>query len=285
MIEIPTLDALAEMTEPEMRALKKDAREAAKKMGAREARYLVDMYYTMQKNRIRSGNQLRALEEAKEPPVLVNLLARKSELLESEIRSNLNAYAQAQPLGVWALSIKGIGPVLAAGLLSHVDFKIAKTAGAIWRFAGLDDPKNYSWKKGEKRPWNARLKVLCWKIGQSFMKLHNDPDCFYGKLYEQRKAFEVARNEAGGNADAAKLALDTKTWRADTTTRAAYEAGRLPDGRIELRAERYAVKIFLSHFFAVGYEIKHGKKAPIPYAIGYLGHVHEIAIPNWLGEY
>jgi hypothetical protein len=35
-------------------------------------------------------------------------------------------------------SIKGIGPVIAAGLLANIDITKAPTAGHIWRFAGLD---------------------------------------------------------------------------------------------------------------------------------------------------
>lgn len=56
-------------------------------------------------------------------------------------------------------SIHGIGPVISAGLLAHIDIHRAVTVGHIWRFAGLDP--SVKWLKKTKRPWNAGLKVLC----------------------------------------------------------------------------------------------------------------------------
>jgi hypothetical protein len=44
-------------------------------------------------------------------------------------------------------------------LLARIDIVKAPTAGHIWRYAGLDP--TVRWNKGEKRPWNAGLKVLC----------------------------------------------------------------------------------------------------------------------------
>lgn len=279
--ELLTLDSLEKLTEPEMRLLKRDIREAAKHMTPHEARFFVDLYYTMQRYRIRMANQITALVLSKsdEPFSLVHLMLAKAGLLENEIKGDLDSFSAARPLGEWARSNKGVGPIIAAGLLAHIDLDKAKTAGAIWRFAGLDP--TVKWLPKTKRPWNASLKVLCWKLGQSFMKLHKNEDCFYGQIYKDRKTFEIARNESGANKDTAEQSLAEKKFRADTATRKAYEAGCLPDGRIELRAERYAVKMFLSHYFAVGYEMKHGERAPIPYIIQYGGHTHEIRPPNW----
>ena len=64
-------------------------------------------------------------------------------------------------------------------------------------------------------------------------------------MYAERKAVELAKNAAGDYAATAATILSEKNWRKDTTTRAAYEAGRLSDGHIHARAKRYAVKLFL----------------------------------------
>ena len=53
----------------------------------------------------------------------------------------------------WARSIYGIWPVLAAGLLAHIDIEQAPTVGHIWSFAGLDPTKK--WQPKTTRPWNA----------------------------------------------------------------------------------------------------------------------------------
>ena len=46
--------------------LDKDLKAAARTMTSDEARFLVDAYYMMQRNRIRSDNQVRALGETGE---------------------------------------------------------------------------------------------------------------------------------------------------------------------------------------------------------------------------
>src|SRR6185437_10902883 len=61
-----------------------------------------------------------------------------------------------------------------------------------------------------KRPWNARVKVLCWKIGESFVKVKANENDFYGKLYEKRKLMEQLKNERGDFEFTAKEILTKK---------------------------------------------------------------------------
>lgn len=58
-------------------------------------------------------------------------------------------------------------------------------------------------------------------------------------------------------------------------------AGVASPGHEEARAERWAVKLFLSHWWQVAYESTYNKPAPTPYAIEHLGHVHTIPVPGW----
>jgi hypothetical protein len=51
--------------------------------------------------------------------------------------------------------------------------------------------------RAQKLPYNAQLKTLCWKIGQSFCKVSGKQDAVYGQLYVQFKTDEVSRNENG----------------------------------------------------------------------------------------
>lgn len=266
-------------------SLTAEIREAARHLSAHEARYLVDTYYQMQEDRKRSNNQERSLTEAGEPSVLMSWMAQNHTKTEGNIKRLLQAYAEGSPVGSWSMSQLGIGPVIAAGLLAHIDISKAPTVGHIWRFAGLDP--TVTWGKGEKRPWNARLKVLCWKIGDSFVKVSGRENAYYGKVYRARKALEVERNDAGKFADLAAATLAAKKM-GDNVTRKAYEAGKLPDGRLDLRARRYAVKLFLSHWHHVAYEVANGAPPPLPYiftdqakAMGLGDHVHYEAPPNW----
>jgi hypothetical protein len=252
--------------------LTRDVRASSKLMDRTQARFLVDSYYQMQENRIRADGQIRSIED-QEPTAVLDWLSDQNSALENQIKGALKVYVEDQEIGKWALNICGIGPVIAAGLIAHIDIEKAPTVGHIWRFAGLDP--TLSWQKGEKRPWNASLKVICWKAGESFVKVSNNENDIYGKIYAARKEYEAKRNEAGELADqaAAKLAK----FKIGKTTEAykAYSVGKLPPAHIHARAKRYAVKLFLSHFWEEWRRIE-GLEIVAPYPIAHMGHVHKI---------
>jgi|SRR5215831_806070 len=277
---LPMIDP-PEWTAPEPLArARRDLRQAAATLSLQEVRYLVDTYYEVQRYRIASANQVRALEDGEEPTSLLTWTSAAFATVEDEIRKGLDVYSVKEPSGVglWARSIVGIGPVIAAGLLAHIDVERAPTVGHIWRFAGLDP--TLEWERGQKRPWNASLKVLCWKAGESFVKVSGNKNDVYGKLYATRKALELERNERGDFAEQANAMLDKKRFRAETGARAAYEAGRLPPAHLHARAKRWAVKAFLADYHHVAYELHFGRLPPLPYPIAHLGHAHQRGVPN-----
>lgn len=254
--------------------LTKDIKQAATKLSATEVRYLVDSYYQMQENRKRSDNQLRSLTESKEPHMVMAWLSENNRGLENQIKRALDAFSASQEIGQWARKVKGIGPVIAAGLIAHIDINKAPTVGHIWRYAGLDPTSK--WGKGQKRPWNASLKTLCWKIGQSFVKVSGYDDAFYGKIYLKRKEYEQAKNEAGDYADQAAWKLENFKIGKTTDAYKSYIVGKLPPGHIQTRVTRYATKLFLAHLHEEWFQIEFGKPAPLPYPISILGHAHKI---------
>jgi len=346
--------------------LTRDLIEASRTMGSEEARYLVDAYYATQENRKRTDNQVRAL--GTEPHFLIQWLSEKNRTLEHQIGRALDSYTQAHPMGDWMRGVVGIGPVLSAGLLAHINMAHCPTVGHIWQFAGIAGPvaepaSRYAsyridfgteidpnkpphidvadgrdltpyfpdgptahvyrltvgtsdaplpfykdepipekgpehaedevtfelqykylgqkpWEKGQKRPFNATLKVICWKIGQSFMKLSNREDCYYGRTYRDRKAYEIANNETGLLAEQAAKALPH--FKKTTEAYKWYEKGMLPPAHIDARARRYAVKLFLSHMHGEWHEKFFGRPAPLPYPIAHLQHVH--FIPPSVGQ-
>jgi len=244
-------------------------------------------------------------------------------------------------VGNWLKGIYGIGPILAGGLMSFIDIRIAKTASHIYRFAGLDPSIKWLGKKGAKslvdevmgdskkvlpghifklaeltnrhhtkiqammdnstaksdkerliaamakRPYNQDFKTFCaFKLSESFSKFQNRDDCFYGQLLKMRKTQEVQKNETG---QYKKLAAETLAQRkADKISvskndRDAYEDGKLPAGRLERRARRIAVKVFLSHVHHVMYEDYYNEKPPLPFTFAreLADHRHYIPPPNW----
>ena len=312
----PELESLLTPVHKLNRDMMKAIRQGGGGVTDTEARFLVDTYYSMQRQRIRANNQSKGLErDAKksgnttEPHEGIDWTMLQFDTLESQVERILRVYVEGHPMAWFFAQTTGLGTgVLAAGLLSHIDITKAPTAGHIWRFAGYDPTQQ--WEAKTKRPWNAQLKTLCWKIGESFVKVSNNPSALYGHVYQERKAYEWKRNLAGANADAAAGALAAKRIGKDTDARAWYsgecsaslaaealERGdaptakdcKAPDGQgtamlppahIHARAKRYAVKLFLSHLQECWWEEETGTKPPAPYVIAHGGHAHYIPPPQ-----
>ncbi len=250
-----------------------------------EVRYMVDLYYTAQKTRIRLNNQVKGLgrdaakeDRPEEPHELLDWGLAQFALFEKQVQRAMASYTQGHPMGWFFDQTLGVGPIISAGLLAHIDIRRAPTVGHIWSFAGLNP--SAVWNKGKKRPWNASLKTLCWKAGDSFVKLSGREDAFYGQVYKQRKEYEIARNDRGGNEEQAKRYLTEKKWGKDTEGYKAYIEGKLPAGQLDARARRYAVKLFLSHLHWRWYEEEFEQAPPKPYILEHGGHVHCIEPPQ-----
>lgn len=244
-------------------------------------RYLVDTYYQAQEWRKGTANQVRAAAEADEgDAALLRASAGYFDFWENEVRKVFLPFAEEHAVGRWAMAQVGIGPVLAAGLFAHIKLDKAPCVSSVWRFAGLDPTS--TWEKGKKRPHNASLKTLCWKIGESFVKTCNHEDSFYGPVYVARKELETARNAAGAFAEQAAAKLARYKIGKNTEAYAHYAAGRLPPAHIHARAKRYAVKLFLSHYWTVLFESTHGTPAPKPRIFEIdPKHTHLIPPPGW----
>ena len=269
-------DAFETMTS--VQKLDKDLRAAAKNISAVEARFLVSSYYTAQKVRIRFAQQARAAAAQDEPFETLAWLEKQHRILERQVGIYLDIYSYNHPIGFWMRDIVGIGPVIAAAFLAHVDITRAPTAGHIMAFAGLDPTKK--WNKGEKRPWNAELKTVCWKLGESFVKTQNNPKSIYGPLYQEYRAKIDALNAAKHYAEQCEAILAAKNFKKDTIAYAHYSKGVLPDAHVYARAKRWVVKIFISHLHEVWFEWHNGVPAPAPYPHAHLGHAHVIAPPS-----
>ncbi len=346
--------------------LEKKHIDEAKKFDRMEALILVNTYYDYQARRKAMANKKGALErgasvrdEEKYTPVMIQLAHDAINQIELQIAKGLAAYAKSRPLGQWMLSIPGVGPVLAAGLMAHVNFQrccceIYKgvresdipeahkkhcpglvNAGHLISFAGQCDPAYYKWEKGTKRPYNLRLKVLTWNLGESFKKqapvrryenlspkqiiqvekdlakqngttfnakkftqewaeekkLSNDEKMsrlcreefmYVRRYYNERKKQEV-ENERGTYKEKALGMLrkaDDNGWGISPEQRAIWGSGKLQPKGLDLRAMRYATRLFLNHFFFVGRTLYYGE-APKPWVIEHGGHTHYIPAPNF----
>ena len=167
-----------------------------------------------------------------------------------------------------------------------------------------------------KQPWNDRLKVLCFKAADCFMKFQNNDKDFYGALYVSRKEYEQKNNESGALAEQATAALHKKNYGADTDAikwysgewvyHAKYNLAlasalasakdkkavqdvfnalpkrpMLPPAHIHMRALRWVEKIFICHLHHAMYIDYYDKEPPAPYVFKYSEHKHFIPLPNW----
>ncbi|WP_238597829.1 hypothetical protein, partial [Staphylococcus pseudintermedius] len=84
-------------------------------MQPHEVRFLVDNYYQLQDERITFNGQIRSVSDGgqNEPHEVLTWLAKNTRFLEDQLKAALHAWAKKQPTASWALSIHGIGPVIA----------------------------------------------------------------------------------------------------------------------------------------------------------------------------
>lgn len=349
--------------------LSRDLATAAARLSENEARFLVDYYYICQDDRMRFLGQVRAMTQSQESTMVLDWLGAQAEVMEGQVKRALDKYTDAHPIGTWIKSLYGFGPVLAAGIIAHIDIEKAPTAGHIWSYAGLVDGKEWissadaaRWVKengldvelaartfnrnpanlramasqdreGEdiemtakslaaaiaRRPWNAALKKLCFKIGECMVKFAGNEQCFYGHVFRDRRLYEWENNlngvlaqKAANDGDKYSTSTESYAWvkgmyhpddiRAlrkkldtegaippDELKKIRRKAGEgvpmLPPAQIHARARRYAVKLFLSHLHTVWYETHFQRRPPNPFVIEHMGHVHYIQVPNYESPY
>jgi hypothetical protein len=134
----------------------------------------------------------------------------------------------------------------------------------------------------EPPPWNLFLKTLCWKIGESFLKVYNKEDAIYGQVLKKRWELEKERNEACAFAAQAANLLATKKIGESSPLYPYLIEGKLSPGHILQRSKRYAVKLFLSHWHHVEHWNELKLPPPKPYILTQPEHVHLIAPPGFV---
>jgi hypothetical protein len=302
--------------------LSKDLQDSAHTLSDDEARFLVDYFYISQRNRIRFDGQVRAMNETGEPHMLLQWMGDAASVFEKQIEKALDKYTDSHPVGRWIKKQHGFAAILAAGFLAYLDIERAPSAGHFWAYAGFDPTRK--WEEGQLRPHNPKLKTLCFKAGDVQLKMAGFENNYYGKLINERLAYEWERNFTPGSKaefdaidardglnDVRKYGTTTEAWawvngcykREDIRKRvlsgqsvAATELTKLklkpgegdpmlPPAQMLGRARRYGIKIFLSHLHEVWYETTFKCRVPKPFVIEHMGHVHRIAVPHYDSPY
>lgn len=189
------------------------------------ARYLVDEYYAIQEGRVRNGNRVQGLlrdaEKAGNEPEPFSALSGLANLYavgEQNISRLLNWYVQDHPMRWFFEATCGIGHILAAGLLAHIDIARCPTVGHIERFAGLDPTQSWVGKDDAAKilrdapgeTIEERLASACLELGRTYplllQRVCTDPNGKPRKLTVDNAVKALARKPWNGS-------LKTTCWK------------------------------------------------------------------------
>jgi len=263
-----------------------------------EIRHIVRLFHTLQRERIGIGHYIRAKRDVSE-----GFLRLHQSLYELERRTIRAAASvlKGDPVFQWLLSVKGIGPSLAAQLMGLAPAENFPHPGHLFSYAGLTPYKGK--KEGQDHRYNRRLKTLAYKIAKSQVMVDGD----YRPLYERRKTYEWRKNLEGKNAEVALenakgYGKDTAAYmwasgQMDPHKVAQWLAGKLevkdptkpvelvaddgkgvpmiPPAHVEARTLRWLAKLILDHYWQVSYYYRTGE-VWVPYALAHMGHVDKI---------
>jgi len=247
-----------------------------------DLRQWVDTYYRIQQLRLAFEGTTRAFKKLNRDYQWYEYLAAKMKKLEDFSAKNISVGLDRQdPVAGWLLSLKGVGPIYAAGLISNIDYSMVNSVGRLQQYCGYTTSAVR--KKGQKLNYNPWMKSLLHNIGKSFVFSSNRPDCFYGQLYKEFKADESKKNTDGRYADLAAQILASKNFAKGTAAKSAYQKGVLPAAHIVARAQRRMLKVFIAHLAEVIHEATTGEEIVNPYVFAHLQHKDRIEVPNWDG--
>ena len=258
-----------------------------------QIRFLVDSYYAVQKMRCGSDNRVKALKRSWNIPATtckeyqINIgenIKNIEEWLEDKIKEEVKYY----PIWTeWLKNIKGIGHVLAGGLLAWIygpvegTYKFDKqrklipirkgkpikydaigrfdTISKLYKYCGenVEDGRAVRREKNKQSNWNSNLKTHVWKISESFIKCGRNGD--YRKFYDsQKKRYKKEHPK--------KIKNPEGKGRKYSYTK----------GHIHNMAARKMRKLFLAHLWLVWRELE-GLPTESPYPIAHLkNHNHFI---------
>lgn len=216
-----------------------------------------DTVYTLADVYWDSRNQRRIIQKSTEShksaedKFVLQYFEEKFVNLENSFKKSIKNYCEDFEVGRWALSQYGVGPLSVVRLLRYVDVTKARSHEQLWAYAGLAP------KSGPTQTYNSSLKDTCIDLGRSFVRYAEKEDCFYGQLFKKEFQRRTELNDNGAYADLAKEEsyFGGKRIQHDT-------AEKLSDDRLRAQAQRYAVKIFLVHWYSVDYKDTYGQEYP-----------------------
>jgi hypothetical protein len=190
--------------------------------------------------------------------------------MEKDIKHECQGLIKDWPVwNDWLKDVRGVGPIITAGLMAFIDINIATSPSKLWHYAGhhvTAEGKLPRLEKGKKRTWNRRLQTIVWNAGESFVRSGDG----YRALYDRFKEDEISKRVHSVKADPEDLAgeilaesLGGKEAGFKIVNKSSAVAllkkikgrdrilvERTP-GHIDRRARRRMRKVFLGHLWTV----------------------------------
>lgn len=146
----------------------------------------------IQKGRIQFSNRLAAIKRRGDPTngrqtAIVERWLNRFDELEAELNEDITEVVKDHLMYEQLICVKGIGPMMAAKLLSLIDIERCNTVSGLWRYAGLAviNGERERPVKGEKLHYNKRMKALLFNIGEQMLKARSP----YAVIYYEWKEY------------------------------------------------------------------------------------------------
>jgi hypothetical protein len=158
------------------------------------------------------------------PPEILREILRELESAERRLYREVERLVKPHPLWTEYLQhVKGVGPVVAAYLITALNPARFETVSKMWRYCGLHvvDGRAPRRVAGQKIGWSPTARTMMWKLGEAFRMQGG----FYKHMY--RAFYEESLKKHPDWTKAHHLA----------------------------HARRVAVKLFLAHYHYVGRQV------------------------------
>jgi hypothetical protein len=162
-----------------------------------DLKLLTRLFYEAQDQRKAAGNRVGAYERLGIPVPVARQALDDAKEYEEHLKRRIRAMLKVNLFyNAWLKHVKGIGPLLAASLLSEMGSPTKfNTVSALWSYCGLDvrDGQARRKRKGERASWNPILKSTAWKVAGSFVRTPSKT-AFGRHLYDQYKQYYTERD-------------------------------------------------------------------------------------------
>ena len=213
---------------------------------------------------------------------------KNAEKYEKEYKKLMEEFVESESIyNEFLTKIKGISAILSANLLKEFGYcEKAPNISSLWKYTGMhvENGEAPVRKKGEKLSFNAKLRTLCYKISDSFVKQRTP---FYREIYDKEKERQVGLMNEVLNKLSKEQEKELKKIKKRKEKRDFFNQfnPKAPVSLLnaDMRARRKMVKIFLAHYWQASKELSHSQKenhksVAKPYVEEKLNHKH---IYNW----